>query len=202
MPTTEPVPERVLSVPFHTQHWDLDVWSRLGFTSRDDAEYWQKSCCGILCLQMTFEFLLHRDVLFQDLLQTGLRLHAYTDQHGWSHQGLCAIATEYGCLAAAKPVGVEELRAAIDQNRLPIVSIKWALQNTKTLKEQLFFWKKYGGHLAVVVGYRFDHGVVTHLYLHHTSKIEEQNWVARPIPIKEFIGGYTGRAIMISQQRG
>ena len=146
---------------------------------------------------MAMEYLREQALSFQDILKTGLRLGAYTDQQGWRHSGLCDVASEYSCFASSQSCSINDLRRAIDQHTIPIVSIKWALQNTKTLKEQLMFWKKYGGHLAVVVGYVVDQDNVTHIVLHHTSKIEEQNWIARKVPVDMFLAGYTGRAILV-----
>lgn len=91
----------------------------------------------------------------------------------------------------------EDIRLAIDQNAIPIISIKWAFQPTKTRKEKILFWKKYGGRLAVVVGYRSEAGKIMGFYVHHTSKKVEQNWVSRYLPLSFFQAGYTGRAIVI-----
>ncbi len=188
----------IQKVPFHSQHWDLDNWQALGFTSYDDAEYWQRSSCGVLCLQMTAEYFLHRQFSLIDLIRQGKKISAYTDQTGWSHEGLVRLATSIGLKAERRVMKASDIVSAIDQQAIPIISIKWAFDPTKTVIEKVLFWKKYGGHLAVVVGYRKVENKVVGFYIHHTSKISEQNWIGRFVPSQTFERGYTGRAISIS----
>lgn len=189
----------VKEVPFHSQHWNLDDWQALGFSDRADAEYWQRSCCGVLCLQMIVEYFLHKKLSLIGLIHQGQQLGAYTDALGWSHEGLVRLAKENGISAEQRQMKPEDLRLAIDKNAIPIISIKWAFRLTKTIKEKILFWKKYGGHLAVVVGYRVEEGKVMGFYVHHTSKISEQNWISRYLPLAFFQAGYTGRAIVVHQ---
>jgi len=185
--------DRVLfDVPLYSQSWDLDNWKKLGFKSRDEAEYWEKSCCGILCINEIASFLNKTSYSTVKLIEQGQKLGGYSDKHGWSHDGLVKLATELGLKADRKSQTLNDLKIALDDGRLPIISIKWAFKPTKSVKEKLFFWKKYGGHLAVVVGYN-DKG----FYVNHTSKIAEQNWKARLIPYDRFEAGYTGRAILV-----
>ena len=189
-----------LDIPFHTQHWDLDNWQAQGFSSWVDAEYWQRSSCGVLCVQMAAEYFLGRKFTIIELLQQGQRMGAYTDATGWSHQGLVDLAKQLDLAAERRAVSNGELIGAIDRGEVPIVSIKWGFVLRKTVKEQLLFWKKYGGHLAVVTGYRMEGDRLVGFIVHHTSKILEQNWVHRLVPVEVFSRAYTGRAILIAQK--
>mgnify|MGYP001579136321 CR=1 FL=1 len=186
--------EVVYDVPLISQHWDLDNWKRLGFDSWDDAEYWQRSSCGILCIQEIAAFLNNANYSTAKLIREGQALDWYSDENGWSHDGLVHLIEKLNLKAERKTLALENLKKALDENKIPIVSIKWAFKNKKSLKERLFFWKKYGGHLAVVVGYN-EEG----FYVNHTSKIAEENWKARLIPFDKFSAGYTGRAIIVSK---
>jgi D-alanine-D-alanine ligase-like ATP-grasp enzyme len=71
--------------------------------------------------------------------------------------------------------------------------------NEKPLREKLLFWKKYGGHLATVVGYKGNDEKPEGLYVHHTSIKPEYNWHFRYITVEEFETGFTGRSIIISE---
>ncbi len=183
---------KVYDVPLFTQHWNLDDWKGLGFNSRDDAEYWEKSCCGILCIQEIASFLNETTYSTIKLIDQGQKLGGYSHEHGWKHDGLVRLIEKLGLKAERKHMSTKDLVQALDRTRLPIVSIKWAFKQNKSLKESLLFWKKYGGHLAVVVGYN-DKG----FYVNHTSKIAKENWKARLIPFDQFKIGYTGRAILV-----
>ncbi len=179
-------------VPLYTQHWNLDEWKKLGYKSREDAEYWQRSCCGILCVNEITTFLNNNEYSTPDLIKRGQELNGYSDELGWKHDGLVRLSEQLGLKAEKCLMALDGLKEALDKKKLPIVSIKWAFKNTKSLKERLFFWKKYGGHLAVVVGYD-DKG----FYVNHTSKIAEQNWKAGLVPYDNFHLCYTGRAILV-----
>ena len=188
-----------INVPFYSQCWDLDAWKDLGHESREDAEYWQRSSCGILCAKMVMNGLREGSVqhTVKELIDIGVAKGAYADATGWSHDGLVNLIQSFSFEAQRGSFSVEALRSALASGTLPIVSIKWAFQNTKTLKERILFWKKYGGHLAVLVGYEEENGRLTGFYVHHTSKILEQNWEARFVPLRKFLKGYTGRGILV-----
>ena len=193
----------ISNIPFYSQHWDLVHWKELGFKSFADAEYWERSSCGVLCIKMILDYFLKKSgrvplpSLFE-CIQSGVALGAYQDAVGWSHQGLVTLVKHFGFSATQKNISSEKLYAAVDANSLPIISIKWGFKNKKTWKERILFWKKFGGHLAVVVGYEKNGEVVTGYYVHHTSKIESENWQQRFVPIADFTTGYTGRCIVVT----
>lgn len=191
--------EKILTVPFHTQHWDLERWQEMGFADRVDAEYWERSSCGVLCLQMVIEYFHHKIIPIIDLIRQGQKLDGYTDRNGWSHDGLVSLAGAYRVTAQRIFMNPPELVAALEANRIPIISIKWGFELNKTWKERLLFWKKYGGHLAVVVGYKKENDAIAGFYVHHTSKRKDQNWIGRFVPMDVFHRGYTGRAIVVQK---
>lgn len=81
--------------PFRSQHWDLDSWQELGFSSREDVEYWQGSTCGVLCLGMILE---KRGKMHttSELIKHGQGINAYSHTNGWSHDGLVELAQKLG----------------------------------------------------------------------------------------------------------
>jgi hypothetical protein len=193
------------NVPFYSQKWNLDDWQKLGFKSYEDAKYWEISSCGVLSLKMAIDgFLLEQgeplSPSISEYIKKGVALGAYTDALGWSHSGLVRLAEAFGATAVARQnVTPDELREALKNNYLPIISIKWAFESTKSLKEKIFFWKKVGGHLALVVGFDEDEGGVNGFCVHHTSETEEYNWQYKFLPLDKFKQGFTGRCIMIKQ---
>jgi hypothetical protein len=192
-----------INVPFYPQKWDLSRWRQLGFKSFEEAQYWEKSSCGILCLKMAIDsFLLSQaqsiSPSIAEYIKKGVEMGAYKDSVGWSHEGLARLAKEFGFSADNREgVNISDLREILDKNVPLIVSIKWAFENQKSLKEKVFFWKKFGGHLALVVGFEEERGGLKGFYVHHTSLIPEYNWEYRFIPIKKFQEGFTGRCVML-----
>jgi hypothetical protein len=187
---------KTYEVPFYPQHWDLDRWEAMEFESRKEAEYWQESSCGILCLRMALEGLgVVQDVPIVDLVRSGTEMGAYTHEKGWSHDGLCRLAERFGARAFPKGnLKTRDLIAFLDVGQLPIVSIKWAFLGSKTFVERLLFWKRSGGHLALVIGYD-----ETGFIVHHTSIRPEYNWEAKHLSFQDFMKGFTGRAVIIGK---
>lgn len=192
-----------IDVPFYTQKWSLSDWENLGFESYEDALYWQNSSCGVLCLQMAVDAidksknnLKQRQII--DYIKNGLRLSAYSDSRGWSHDGLARIAKAFGHQAEASvQLNPADLQKALDNRKLPIVSIKWAFENSWILRDVLLFWKKRGGHLVLVTGYEVSGSKLKGFYVHHTSTLDSYNWKHKFIPLNQFVSGYTGRCVLV-----
>jgi len=184
-----------LRIPFYSQIWNLEKWNELGFKSFEDAKYWQNSSCGILCLKMAIEGILNKEIdPISKIILKGQSFGAYSHKSGWSHKGLADLAESYGVKASIKEkINTDDLINLLNQGSLIIISTKWAFQDTKTLKEKLFFWKRSGGHLALVTGHKNNSG----FYVNHTSITEGYNWENKLIPLKEFKQGFTGRCIII-----
>lgn len=195
-----------MKVPFYSQKWDLSQWQELGFESYEDAKYWERSSCGILCLKMAMDgFLLaeNKSLSFSvaQYIKKGVEIGAYKDSVGWSHDGLVCLANELGfCAVSREVISAIELREALKQNFLLIISIKSAFTDKKSLKEKILFWKKFGGHLALVVGFEDENDELKGFYVHHTSISLERNWPDKFISLARFKQGFTGRCIMIRSQ--
>lgn len=190
-------------VPFYAQAWDLSRWQEFGFDSYEDAKYWEKSSCGVLCLKMAIDAGLSAhgkslSPLIAGYVRKGVEKEAYTNNVGWTHQGLAELATTFGFSATARErVPVSELPDFLKKDVFPIVSIKWAFESRKSLKERMLFWNKYGGHLALVVGFEEEEGELKALYVHHTSIRSEYNWEYKRVPVDQFERSFTGRCITV-----
>lgn len=192
-----------IEVPFYPQKWDLSQWQKLGFESFKTAQRWEKSSCGILCLKMAIDSSLLAKVkplspLIADYIKRGVEIGAYKNSVGWKHDGLVRLAKKFRFSAENREhVSPTELCEMLKQNSLPIISIKWAFEDRKSLKEKILFWKKFGGHLALVVGFEEENGKLTGFYVHHTSLILEYNWQYKFLSLEKFKKGFTGRCIII-----
>ncbi len=185
----------LLTAPFYSQHWELDSWEGLGFKSRDEALYWQNSSCGVLCLKMAVEGIIGKKTKpISDIIHDGKLLGAYSHENGWLHSGLTQLAQKLGVHAfAQKHMTLQDLKKYADEGRLSIISIKWAFEPTKNLKERLLFWRKSGGHLALAVGYD-----VQGFRVHHTSILRAYNGEGTMIPFSKFEKAFTGRGVVVS----
>ncbi len=134
----------------------------------------------------------------KELIDRGLKLGAYTDATGWSHRGLVQLAESIGLRAMSGHASVEDLRAAIDRDEVAIVSVKPDFTAEKTFKERVLFWKRYGGHLVTIIGYRLVDDRLSGFVVHHTSS-EGKDEARRFVPIETFNASYTGRGIVIGR---
>lgn len=194
-----------LTIPFYPQKWNLSDWRALGFDNYADAEYWEKSSCGVLCLKMAIDAFLNeqgkpKSPSISEYIKKGVEIGAYTDALGWNHAGLVRLAQYFGIPATAHKIfNTQEIKDALLRNCLCIISIKWAFKPRKSLKEKIFPWKKIGGHLALVVGFKEEGGILSGFYVNHTSILQEYNWENTFIPIKKFREGFTDRGIVIGE---
>lgn len=181
--------------PFYPQVWDLGNWHSLGFKNESDANYWQDSSCGILCIKMGIEGITNSTIdPISVMIKKGLELNAYTHEKGWDHQGLVRLASYYGVEAcAASNLDEDELVRLVDTGCAVVVSVKWAFIPTKSFLEKIFPWKRRGGHLALVVGYD-QQG----FYVNHTSTDKDYNWERKLIPFDRFQKAFTGRGVVLS----
>jgi hypothetical protein len=196
---TQPSSAYTYNVPFHPQIWDLDNWEGLGFESREDALYWQNSSCGVLCLKMAIEGLLTRGIdSVSEMIERGKQIDAYSHKRGWSHSGLVKLAETYGVKAySSESLTAVKLKKILDEGALVIGSIKWAFESRKSWKEKILFWKKTGGHMALVIGYEDEKGFI----VNHTSTSPGYNWEGQLIPFNKFKQGFTGRGVVIRFSR-
>lgn len=190
---------KLFDVPLFSQSWNLKDWHKLGFISYEDAKYWERSSCGVLCLQMAYSFFYKKSRSTPELIKLGQSLGAYDDKTGWSHKGLVELASKIGLNASVVKASPSQLCDLIDKGEIPIVSIKWAFLPVKSLREKVLFWKRYGGHLAVIAGYEKEGDRIKGFYVNHTSIQSEYNWKQRLISVEDFMAGYTGRVVVISK---
>jgi hypothetical protein len=115
-----------IDTPFYPQKWDLEKWKELGFESFEDAEYWEGSSCGILCLKMAHETFLKNDPLvISEYVQIGQKMKAYTHTLEWSHEGLARVASNFGLQAITRvKLTSQDLKYFLDQKSLVIISTK------------------------------------------------------------------------------
>ncbi len=205
----EKLEEKIKFVPpFYPQNWDLRQWKELGFDSCEEADYWMWSSCGILCLKMAVDgFGQYRNKKelspsIAEYIKLGVGEGGYTHKDGWKHFGLAKLGERFGLEGKiADKISEKEMIKILENNGLIIVSIKAGFKTQKTLKERVLFWKKYGGHLALVIGYALKNGKLHGFFVHHTAIKADKNWSRRLIDKEKFWQSFTGRGIIFTLRR-
>lgn len=125
--------DKILAVPYYSQYLDI----------KDSR--WIVRACGLACLKMALDYHGAKTPALDSMIEKAVAMGAYGDS-GWYHDGLVAVAREYGSSARREEdmAHASALREAVDRGELPIVSVV----------QRLLGRKKY--HQVLVTGYRQD----------------------------------------------
>lgn len=186
------------NVPFYRQDWNVENWKEMGFVDRNECEYWKNSSCGVLCLKMAIEGLSGKVSSVADYIDVGLKMGAYNRIKGWTHDGLTKLANIFG--RSAKKVENQKLIDIVkylDGGSLVLASIRNSFRE-RNLIEKIIFWKKNGGHLCLVIGYKKGKDdKITDFIVHHTSIYSKKNWKSKLIDVNKFDDAFTGRMVVV-----
>ena len=85
--------------PFYSSMVSHD-WQALGFPALKAAQFWDTRSCGVACLRMVYGRLKPGlQALPATITEELLRDGAYSEQSGWSHEGLALHGRKYGLKA-------------------------------------------------------------------------------------------------------
>ncbi len=186
-----------LHAPFSNYSWKPESWKELGFASPEDVAYWEVSSCGIQCLKMAIDGLLTEEALtLVEYIRKGTEVGAYTHAHGWVHAGLAQLAEHMGVRAyVVESLAMSQIQALVQDGRFVIISVKSNFSVKKSLKERLLFWRKYGGHMVLVVGCTNEGQ--EGFFVHDTSVRPAHLGVSRFVPMRLFSQSFTGRGVVV-----
>jgi predicted double-glycine peptidase len=88
------------TVPFYSQFADIS------------SPEWQKVGCGIASLAMLIEYYEPESVSVDELLNQGIKSHAYLDDAGWTHAGLINLSKRYGLTGESHSLQGESMDTA------------------------------------------------------------------------------------------
>jgi hypothetical protein len=183
------------SVPFFKQEITKDSYQENGFDSYEEAKHWENRSCGIVCLKMIIKALKPElTPTTKELLEIGLKKHAYEERKGWIHKGLIEIGKEYGLEGNRESVGedIEKIKKHILNKQLVIASVSHGFEVGKKYKledESIYIVPK-GGHLVVIFGVEEKNNLVDKLFLHHPSSYKDYEWpnyeISKDVFLKSF----------------
>ncbi len=173
-------------VPFFTQLMTESNYESDGFSSFNEADFWRKRICGIVCAKMVIAHFTHQIIPLRTLLNLGLEKKAYMSGVGWIHKGLADIAAHYYLIATCRSVGQDltEIEDSINSGALVIASVSDGFNPFKQ-----------GGHLTLIIGNKTNSFMV-----HNPSRESGYQWPNYEISKENFLKSFSvrGNVVIIS----
>lgn len=183
-------------VPFCKQQITRGNYREAGFVSYEEAKHWENRSCGIICLKMVIKAL-KQDLMptTKELIEVGLKKHAYDERKGWIHRGLLEIGKEYGLNGNRESIGedTEKIREHLIKKQIVIASVSHGFEVGKEyeLEDGSIYTVPKGGHLVVIYGVKENNGLSDKFFLHHPSSYEDYEWPNYEIDRENFLKSFS-----------
>lgn len=140
------MPDHILTVPFYSQYMDIH------------DPHWMIRGCGITCIKMALDYFGAKTPDLDELIKKAVSMGAYGDS-GWYHDGLIAVANEYGADAWRKEdmdnkEGIKEMLDHIKAGGVVIASVVQRLLG------------RHKFHQVLLIGYRESEDGFLGFYYH------------------------------------
>lgn len=172
----------MIPIPVQKMPYSVPLFSQISDIS---SVAWKQKGCGVVDVAMIVEFYKPKTTSVQKVLEEALKQGAYVKNVGWSHNGLAALAVEYGLVG--KTVDLSTVK-----NSIALSQFKDIVKEGPVIASihRGFNPKSSYGHLIVVTG--FDDKLV---YYNDPGKHDG----IRTVAIADFIKGWKERLIVIRE---
>jgi hypothetical protein len=180
-----------------------------GFESPEEYAFWAPRLCGIICTKMIIDADPESRIeTVATLTRRGLELGGYRlrDEDGncvdkgWFYKPLIALAGEYGLagtvFAGAQP---RDLCSEVLLGRAAIASVHpGVIRGDIDVRPN----GASGGHLVVVIGFRWSRGSCSGLIIHNPSGRTIETQEQSLVPIDRFDQAFAGRGFLLWRNCG
>lgn len=94
------IPAEIPNVPFYSQFADVT------------SAPWKKRACGVVSIAMVLDYYSEEKVSVDALLTQAIKSGAYSENAGWTHQGLINLAKAHGLTGSAHDLAKSSQKAA------------------------------------------------------------------------------------------
>lgn len=181
-------------------------WTKFGFSSVKEYVFWSQRLCGLICTKMVFDVLAPKsEETVASLTDKAVKKGAYIIYNengefvdkGWFYAPLIELAQEYGlegdiCTNLSKT----NLCEYILKDKYPIVSVHPGVIRFDFEKCPN---NKKGGHLVLVIGFRWNGENCEGFYIHNPSGRVKDTQEKAFIPIKRFEEAFALRGFVLGK---
>ena len=181
-------------------------WKNFGFTTVEEYSFWSFRLCGIICTKMAMLGLEVDNLLsIAELTKKALEFGGYIlyDENGkfidkgWFYAPLVELVKEYGLKGEViDPFTEKHLCKNVLSNIFSIVSV-----NPKVIRFDVDKCDQKGGHLVLVVGFKWNGTSCEGFYIHNSSGRTVETQEKAFIPIDVFNEAFASRGFVIKNSR-
>ncbi len=169
--------DKILTVPFYSQYMDIQ------------DKHWMLRGCGVTCLKMALDYFGAKTPQLDEMIAKAAAMGAYGDS-GWYHDGLIAVAKEYGIDAWRKEdmdttSGVKEMYEMLSHGGLVVVSVVQRLLG------------RHKFHQVLLIGYREEGNDFKGFYYHDPMSSDREQGKALYVEADIFKVYWRNKAIFL-----
>jgi len=173
-----------LSIPYYSQYINVN-----------DPE-WQPRACGVVCLKMLLDSKHTQTTSLDEMIVQGDAIGAY-GKSGWEHDGLVALAKQYGVKLERVEWRQSDDRNSDELNEEGINVILRQLEAGSPVIVSAIknFEVKNKFHMVLIVGVEIEEGIVKGFYYHDSDSYTETKGAYQFVPFGIFSTAWRRMAI-------
>jgi hypothetical protein len=173
-----------LTVPYYSQYLDV--------TNPE----WQNRACGVVCLKMLLEAKGAQVPSLDEMIAQGDAIGAYGES-GWKHDGLVALAKQYGVKLSCAEWRQSETKSLDELNQDGINTILRQLEAGSPVIVSIIknFEIRDKFHMVLVVGAEMDEGIVKGFYYHDSDSYTQTKGANQFVLLPIFANAWRRMAI-------
>ncbi|MFZ2303452.1 MAG: C39 family peptidase [Minisyncoccia bacterium] len=151
-----------INVPYYSQYLDVT------------DELWQPRACGVACLKMLLEALGEETPTLDEMIAQGCAIGAH-GEYGWKHDGLVALARQYGVKLSRNEWRKSESKTHDELNEEGINFLISELRAGRAVIVSAIkkFQEADKFHMVVLTGFEEKDGVAIGFYYHDSDTTQK-----------------------------
>lgn len=187
----------------HITAEDDPLWKSFGFKLKADYNFWVQRLCGLICVKMVLDALSLSSTkeTIAELTKKGVSVGGYQVYNedgvfidkGWFYAPLIELSKEYGVNGnVCKNLTIFNLCQNVLYNKFSIASV-----NPKVIRGDIDKCKTKGGHLVIILGFKWNGKKCDGFYIHNPSGREPSTQENAYISLERFTESFAQRGFTL-----